>query len=287
MKYINNIFLVIGITGGLSAALYSLLGHGQKGLPDYAVARVNDSYITRAVYERALDAMDTDKRTALTADDRQHILNRLIDEELLIQYGIRQGLVRSDRQVKSTLVQSVIQAKSLQAEAADISDAQAMEFFESNRTLFSPTGRVRVGMIRVPASESRHIDEAKLRAQEAWQRLNKGEAFDVIQAEYHEGGVLNLPNTSLPYGKLVDYLGPTLAEMAMNTPAGQAAEPLLLGQAWQVLYAHEHVIAAQPDFSSVKELVIAEMRRRAAEDIVRKSLDEMRDTESIVIAEDL
>lgn len=283
----NNIYLVIGIMLGLAAALYSILAQDSRQLPDYAVARVNDSYITRAVYERALAAADTDKRNPVTAADRQHILNRLIDEELLIQYGIRQGLVRSDRQVKSTLVQSVIQAKSLQAEAREISDEDARTFFEQHRGLFSQGERVRVGMIRLPVTAGQDADAVLQKAQAAASLLAGGKSFAEVEAAYHEGGVLNLPNTLMPRGKLVDYLGPTLADMAFSLEPGQASEPVKIGMTWQVLYVHEKREAPEAVFTEVRELVLAEMRRRASEDIVRRSLDEMRRTESIYIAEDV
>ncbi len=280
------LFVLTGILVGLGAALYSILEQ-QPGLPEGTVARVNDRYITVAAYERALGAVDADKRNPLTEEDRRHILERLIDEELLIQYGVRQGLMRSDPRVKSTLVQAVLQAKSLAAEAREISEDEARRFYNDNRVLFSGSARSRVGLIRIPATDTRSLEQAQARADTARRRLADGEAFAAVQATFHEGGALNLPNTPLPYSKLVDYLGPGMADRAVALAPGEVSEPLLVGKAWQLLYLHERNAAPEVSFEEVRELVLAEMRRRASEDMLRKSLDELRRTESIEIREAL
>lgn len=283
----ENIILFAGVVGGLSLALWSLLGGGQQGLPDYAVARVNDQFITADVYERAVSAMARDKRAALTDEDRRHILNRLIDEELLLQYGLQQGLVRSDRQVKSTLIGSVLQAKRLQAEVVPLPEKDVRAFFNENQSLFSQTSRVRCALIRVPVTDERGAEAALQRAQEAVERLRKGEPLSLVQTGFHEGGAMNLPDTPLPYNKLLDYLGPTLADQAFALNAGETAEPLFVGQAWQVLHVLDRVVQPVAEFGEVRPLVEAEMRRREAENLLRSTLDVLRASESVVVTEAL
>jgi len=276
---------VAGISAGLAIALVSLVGPGRATLPDDAIARVNSNYISRASYERALSAVDSDKRAALTDVDRQRILRRLIDEELLIQYGIRQGLVRSDGRVKASLVQAVIETKMLLAESREIPFEEALEFFETNRKLFSQTERLRVGLIRIPASNTRDLDDSKARAHEAADKLSAGLPFSEVQAAYHEGGALNLPDALLPLGKLVDYLGPLLISRAAALEVGHAAAPELISRSWQVVYLHERLDAVPPQYADVKELVLAEMKRRDTENLLRQSLSRMRETQDIVISE--
>jgi hypothetical protein len=54
----------------------------------------------------------------LTAEDRILVLKRLIQEELLVQYGIEQNLLRTDRKVRSAVLQSVLAGLDIQARAA-------------------------------------------------------------------------------------------------------------------------------------------------------------------------
>ncbi len=62
-----------------------------------------------------------------------------------------------------------------------------------------------MGLIRIPASNTRDLDDSKARAHEVADKLNAGLPFSEMQTEYHEGGALNLPDALLPLGKLVDY----------------------------------------------------------------------------------
>ena len=183
------------------------------------------------------------------------------------------------------MVQSVIGAKILLAESREIPIEQALEFFTNNRTLFFNSERLRVGLIRIPASEARDLDAAKVRAEEAADHLSAGLAFTDVQQEYHEGGALNLPDTLLPTGKLIDYLGPLLVDRAMALQVGAAAAPELISNSWQVVYLHERIQAVASDYDEVKELVLIEIRRREAENLLRQSLQRMRETEDIVISE--
>jgi hypothetical protein len=275
--------LATGVVVGLAMAMVSLLAASEDALPDFAVARINDHYILRTAYERAVDAVATDKRDALTDADRRRILDRLVDEELLLQYGLRQGLVRNDGPLRAALVQSVMMARNMEAEASDISEAEARAFFEEHQALFSRTERARVGLVRVPATADRTLEQARGRAREAARLLNDGADFADVQARYHEGGLLSLPDSPLPRGKLVDYLGPTLADVALELGETRAAEPVLMGKAWQVLYVHERVAAPDARYEDVADLVEAEMRRRMAEQSLRRLLDGMRQTESITM----
>ena len=76
--------LVLGLVGGFGLTAAGVLGDGASArLPDGAVATVNGRPIALATYERVLAGLDEDKREGITAEDRRHVLDRLIDEELL------------------------------------------------------------------------------------------------------------------------------------------------------------------------------------------------------------
>ena len=52
-----------------------------------------------------LDAVRADRRSDLSKEQERQILERLIDEELLIQNALETGFANSDRSVRSTIVQ--------------------------------------------------------------------------------------------------------------------------------------------------------------------------------------
>ena len=101
-----------GAAVGIGAAVASLLGRPPgDGLSQGQVARVNGVPIRTQEYQRAVAAVDADRRTPLDEADRRYVLDRLIDEELLVQYGMSLGLARSDRRIRSDFVSAVIAAQ--------------------------------------------------------------------------------------------------------------------------------------------------------------------------------
>ena len=104
--------LSVGALLGLAAAAAGLLAQTRAAseIPDGAVAAVNGAAVRRADFERAVEALASDRRGAIDDADRRHVLDRLVDEELLVQRAIELGLVRQDRRVRGDLVTAVIES---------------------------------------------------------------------------------------------------------------------------------------------------------------------------------
>ena len=104
--------------GVLLGALSALSDQSNFATCATAVASVNHQQIRLAEYQRALGMFASDKRELLTEDDRSLVLQRLIDEELLIQHGITSGLIRTDMAVRSAALESVLAGLMIEIEAS-------------------------------------------------------------------------------------------------------------------------------------------------------------------------
>ena len=71
-------------------------------------AEINGTPILSKDYQRALSLLAQEKRSALSIEDRELVLERLIQEELLIQQAVSSDLMRSDRRLRSAVLQSMI-----------------------------------------------------------------------------------------------------------------------------------------------------------------------------------
>ena len=113
---------LLALAAATGIALGGLEANGwwkdSRSLPMDSAARVNHTEIRQLDYQRALRLMASGKRSPLTAEDRILVLERLIQEELLVQYGIAQDLLRADRKVRSAVLQSVLAGLDVQARAA-------------------------------------------------------------------------------------------------------------------------------------------------------------------------
>jgi len=87
-----------------------------------------------------VQAVATDKRDPLTAEDRAHVLERLIEEELLVQRGLTLGLARQDRRVRADLTATVIDGVVSDASEGEPSDDELTAFYAANRDFFAGPG---------------------------------------------------------------------------------------------------------------------------------------------------
>jgi hypothetical protein len=73
--------------------------------------------------ERALDALADDRRGAITEADRERVLERLVDEELLVQAAVDAGLPENDGVVRRSLTDAMMAAIEAQADDETIDAA--------------------------------------------------------------------------------------------------------------------------------------------------------------------
>ena len=103
------IMLAIGAFTGLIFSVSNItLLLGKDTLDIDAIARVNDRYIRTTDYPRAVDLVSAEQRGDNTPMDLQMILDKLIDEELLMQHAVKSGLLRSNPDIRQRTLQTLL-----------------------------------------------------------------------------------------------------------------------------------------------------------------------------------
>ncbi|MGI9591603.1 MAG: peptidylprolyl isomerase [Myxococcota bacterium] len=270
--------LALGATAGLVLAAASLLGGSRQGaeLPPGAVARVNGTLIRTEAYQRLLAALASDRRSPLTEADRQRVLDRLIEEELLVQHAVELGLVKTDRRVRADLVTAVLASLNASADAYEPDEAEVAAFYAENRDYFARPGRLHVRRVFVAARPEEDAGAVLARARAVSARLGAGEDFEAVRAELGDEPVAPLPDAPLPAAKLREYLGPSALEAALALGPGQVSEPVETPQGLHVLVLQRRSEAEAPPLAEVAPQVRAEMRRREGDRVLRERLDSLR-----------
>jgi hypothetical protein len=253
-------WLIAGAVAGLLAAGYGILRQAESGgeLPPNAVARVNEQIITRDNFDRAvtrlLGAND------LSEDDSARILQRLVEDELLVQRGIELGMAQSDSTVRNAIVDSLVASVTAEADAASPTDEELQQYLEENPDRFSYTANMSVA---------------------AWQTDDEVVAQSFITAlrDYGEtpvsdaiGPIPDLPAGMMPVELLRDYLGPGIAAAASEMPEGSSAVFARRGR-WLVVQILEKKSAVITDLSAVRNRVLLDYRRNLADEALRDYLD--------------
>lgn len=267
-----------GAAIGLGAALFTSLGPLDTGAdpPDLA-ARVGDGGVSRASYARALEALDNDKRNPLTAADRAQALDRLIDEELLVQRGIELGLPASEPSVRKAIVDAMVQFAIAEGTAAPPSDAELRKFYDGRPDLFRSDPGLRVAAAALPGYDPAAI--GRLSA-----ALRGGASF--AEAARAVGAtLLPIPDMPLSAAKLTDYAGPTVRDTALELTPGETAGAVEAGGRLVVVQLIERRPGERAPFAQVRTEVEEAWRAGQRDAALETYLGELRRGTSIAKAE--
>lgn len=275
----TNFLLGLGAAAGLIAAALGLL------LPDSSsndppeqeiVAIVNGDVILRDDYLRLLAGFERDARNPVDDKIRQHVLDRMIEEELLVQRALDLGLVQVDRRVRADLTSSLIASVVSTAEEEEASEKELRDFYEDQAGFFERPGRLRVRQIlfRVsPGDEEEAVLEKALAAQSA---LVEGESFETVNQEYGDEQISPLPDTLLPAMKLREYIGPSALKAVLNLSPGEVSDPVRTGMGVHLLQVIDATPTVRPSFKEIESQIEAEWVRRAGDRALREYLDQLR-----------
>lgn len=269
------VLLVLGAAVGALLAAAGLSAPATETLPPDAVAMVNGVAIRQEDFARSLEALAADTRAPLDAADRQRVLDRLIEEELLVQRGLLLDLPRHDRRVRADLTRTVIDGVVSEVDDREPDEATLRRFHAEHADFFAGPGRLRLRQVFVRALPG-DAPEAQARATEAVQRLRAGEAFETVRDALGDPPPVPVPDALLPPTKLRDYLGPTALRTALELAPGEFSDPVRSASGFHVLQVLEQQPDIAPPFEEVRAEVLVEYRRRAGEQALRTYLDELR-----------
>ncbi len=260
-------FLLAGLLAGLALAGLSLVerrADRQASLPDSVIAEVNQVPIAREAYDTQLEGLAGDKRNEITDADRVHVLERMIEEELLIQRGVEIGLMEQNRPVRAAIADAMISAITAETQAQAVSDDVLEEFYQDNQAYFS----------RAPQL---HVDTVRLRKDadfEALQiALNAGPSLAEIEQGFGAPQIVRAPQTLLPLAKLRDYVGPSLLQAAMAADIGVLTGPVESGGGQWLVLVYDRQYHDVPPFEDIRDLVEQAWRKQAGDEALRDYLD--------------
>ena len=280
--------LVLGTLAGVALAGAGLVrAPGAPGAGTAEVARVNGVPVRSETFERVLGALAADKRTPLSDADRARVLERLIEEELLVQRAQELGLAESEPGIRKALVSALVDSVVAEAESEEPDEAELRRFFEERRAYFAAGARLRIERLEFrPRADGASAPAPRERARAALAALEGGEATDAVRARLADEPALPVPDVLLPPASLREYVGPELLDAILDAPEGRWTGPFDSDGTSALARVLERRAAEAPAFEALAPQVAAEWRRRAADRALREYLDALRRDAEVVLAPD-
>lgn len=280
--------LALGTALGVTLAASGLLQASDgTSLPDGAVARVNDAFIWRDDYQRLVAGLESDTREPADEATRRRVLDRMIDEELLVQRGLELGLPNVDRRVRADLTGALIASVARDAESREPDEDELETFYEANEDFFTQPGRLHVRQVFFRVRTQAEAGDALARAREARRRLEAGEPLARVRDELGDAEISPVPDAPLPAAKLREYVGPTVLRTALELREGEHSDPVRSGTGYHVIELVERQPDAVPPLAEIRDQVRAEWLRRAGDRALRDYLDELRERAEVRVAAEL
>ena len=267
-QYILGLGLVIGIF------LASLTIVEKNNISDQNwAAKIEDRIIPFERYKMQLEGLANDKRSPLTKKDKEYVLERMIEEELLIKRAIDLGMLENNPMARGTIVQQMIKNIISEGSRIEPEEKEIIEFFEENIGFFTKANRLRVRQIYF--SQDDFGDKAHQEAKNAFTRLLKGETFDQVILS-GSNSALKVPDTLMNLSKVREYIGPSLMREAQLLKPGQFSEPKKVSGGYKIIYLVDREDAAQPEYSNIRSSVLSEFSKRRDDQSLRTYLDNLK-----------
>ena len=297
--------LLVGAAIGLALAAWGLLekrveGHGlsagspSQDLSPEQAAIVGDRVIRRVDYERMLAGLERDLRNPIDDATRRRVLERMIDEELLVQQALALGLASADRRVRGELVSGLVDSLVAEADGDAPSDVEVEAHYRANLDFFTRPGRLRVEALFFAARRASELGvnpdaagSARERAEKARVRLVAGDAPERVEKRLGDPRVAAVPDALLPIAKLRDYLGPRVVASLADLAPDIWSEPIESAEGCQLVRIVEREAHDVPPFQEVEPLVRQDLVRQRGDAALRRYLDTLRQQARIERNEEL
>ena len=264
----SKLLLLASIIGTL-LAIYSIMDSNKNysSLPDNVAAVVNDKIIPSERYQTVIQLIKNDKRDDLTDIDRKMALERIIEEELLVQYAYQNGFLEADDLLRKSIVRSVVDSIAEQSISVIPNEKILRDFYQDNLPLFTVDEQFRI--VILSSQNGSDINAGKV----IWQ-----DSYDIPLLMNEIGSIKKLEISSdfISKYRLGTLIGPLLRDVVLSLKLGETSEPLETIYGYSIVTLIDKKGRVIPDFKEINEIVLQEYKRRQRETILNDLLSDLK-----------
>ena len=185
------LILSVGLIIGALLAGLSIIQESNITNFKYA-AKIEDTSISMEKYLVQLEGLAKDKKSPISQKDKEYVLERMIEEELLIKRALDLGMLENNPIARGTIVQQMIKTIIAENMRYEVSDKELNEFFEENIGFFTKSSRLRIQQLYFSdeGTENSSFEDAN----RAYDLLISGSSF-VEVSNLGSDSALKIPNS--------------------------------------------------------------------------------------------
>ena len=190
-------------------------------------------------------------------------MQRLIDDELILQRAESLGVLEADPGIRKILARSAINRMNTESESLPISESQLRDFYDDHQAVFQRPARFAIQAARFLTTEDALAARHQILA---GSRLSETVSFA-------DGAVLiEMPRSLLPTHMLRRYLGTGLTDAILQLDQDRLSQPIAQDGGLYLL----HLLKQQPSqvipFQQAQSDIIIEFRSRQRQSALLEAL---------------
>mgnify|MGYP006055951477 FL=1 len=267
----NSVRASIGLLGLLLLLVGSNTQINWQNQPIDTVVLVNQQPVTESALQVARQRSGRFMVDVPVQDRDKQLLQRLIDDELILQRAEELGILQADPGIRKLLARSAINTVVRESQALLIKEPELIAFYNDHQAVFQQPQR-----IKLQAAQFDDLEMANI-------YRNAVLLGDSLKKTVSLGGgkILPIPVSPLPKHMLIRYLGISLTDLALELSATQISQPIVQGDNIYLLQVIENQPAILMPFEQVRETVMTELISRQRRDSLTTTLEELKQTASI------
>jgi len=267
---LQNSLLIFGLIIGVFLAANSIVQESNL-IEDDWVANVGGVQISKEKYYSQLEGLARDKKNPITERDKNYVLERMIEEELLIIRAKELGLFENNQIVRGSIIQQMIKLIISENYLESVEEEALRKFYEQNIGFFSSASRLRLQQIYF----SNLSGDSKERSDEAFEYLKEGASYDEV-SKMADQSALTIPNSMMNLSKVREYIGPTLMNLARRLEPGEFSVPMEVAGGHKIIYLFDKELSEPEEFDSIQPKILKEYQRRRDDNSLREYLEDLK-----------
>ena len=267
---LQNSLLIFGLIIGVFLAANSIVQESNL-IEDDWVANVGGVQISKEKYYSQLEGLAKDKKNPITERDKNYVLERMIEEELLIIRAKELGLFENNQIVRGSIIQQMIKLIISENYLESVEEETLRKFYEQNIGFFSSASRLRLQQIYF----SNLSGDSKERSDEAFEYLKEGASYDEV-SKMADQSALTIPNSMMNLSKVREYIGPTLMNLARRLEPGEFSVPMEVAGGHKIIYLFDKELSEPEEFDSIQPKILKEYQRRRDDNSLREYLEDLK-----------
>ena len=263
----NNIYLFIAslVLGLLILGFDIFYNQNEKSFSNNnAIAKVNSQYINEDQFLKYAISLGADFKASEDQELINLVLERMIEEELLVQRAIELKLHQQDIQVRKVLIEQIIEFI-LQLDNSSPSDEVLQKYFNDNMGRYNSDIEFKIDSIFIKSQSENspmlgsdydfQLHQDKLDAIRSYIKTN---GFKEAKQVFADSQFLPIPEQFIKYKNCLQYLGPSNCKNIRNMIPGSTSEPFFYNNGFYILQLTEskQVQIDETSFITFKEQVL-------------------------------